>query len=336
MENKNIYYNYDKIISYNALLNILIGSRGVGKTYGISKFVIKQFIKKGYEFFYIRRFKTEIKKSVPKFFDALIRDNVFENHSLYTKANNFYCDNQICGYSYNLSTFQNLKSSNFPKVKYIIFDEFIIENGNNHYLNNEVETFLGAIETIARDRDINVFMLGNAVSILNPYFLYFNLELPYNSDIKLYKENTILLQYIRNEKFEEYKKKSRFGKMVKNTTYESYAIENKFQTLDESFIAHKQITSKFAFGISYKGMTFGVWFDYTIGSIFVSRDYDKNGQMFVLTTSEHKENTLLLTSIKDYHSIKTFIKNYKLGNVYFETPKIKTYFKDIIKMMLKK
>ena len=61
-------------------------------------------------------------------------------------------------------------------------------------------------------------MLGNAVSILNPYFLYFNLELPYNSDIKLYKENTILLQYIRNEKFEEYKKKSRFGKMVKNTT----------------------------------------------------------------------------------------------------------------------
>lgn len=332
----NIYYDYDKIISYNALLNILIGSRGVGKTFGITKFVINQFIKKGHEFFYIRRFKTEIKKSVPKFFDAIKDKNLFEGHSFYTKGNNFYCDDIICGYSYNLSTFQNLKSSNFPKVRYIIFDEFIIENGNNHYLNNEVETFLGAIETIARDRNINVFMLGNAVSILNPYFLYFNLELPYNSNIKLYKDNTILLQYINNVEFEEHKKKSRFGKMVAGTNYESYAIENKFEDLNESFIRHKQITSKFAFAIHYKDNTFGVWFDYTLGSIFVSRDYEKNGQIFVLTTIEHKENTLLLTSIKDYHSVKTFIKNYKLGNVYFESPKIKTYFKDIIKMMLKK
>lgn len=333
---ENIYFDYDKVISYNALLNFLIGSRGVGKTYGITKFVVNQFIKKGHEFFYIRRFKTEIKKSVPKFFDALKETGEFEDHNLSIKGNNFYCDNMICGYSYNLSTFQNLKSSNFPKVRYIIFDEFIIENGNNHYLSNEVELLLGAIETIARDRNINVFLLGNSVSILNPYFLYFNIDIPYNSEIKLYREGTILFQYINNQKFMEYKKETRFGKMVKGTSYEAYAIENKFDDVDNNFIRHKQITSKFAFAISYKSNIFGVWFDYTLGCIFVSRDYDKQGQMFVLTTIEHKENTLLLTSIKDYHSVKTFIKNYKIGNVYFESPKIKTYFKEIIKMMLKK
>lgn len=39
----------------------------------------------------------------------------------------FKCDEEICGYAVKLSTAQDLKSSNFNKVKTIIFDEFIIE-----------------------------------------------------------------------------------------------------------------------------------------------------------------------------------------------------------------
>ena len=41
-----MYYSYNKIISYHAFLNFLIGERGVGKTYGAVKFVTSQFIKK--------------------------------------------------------------------------------------------------------------------------------------------------------------------------------------------------------------------------------------------------------------------------------------------------
>lgn len=41
-----MYYDYHKILSYNALLNILIGERGVGKTYGATKLVINKFLKK--------------------------------------------------------------------------------------------------------------------------------------------------------------------------------------------------------------------------------------------------------------------------------------------------
>ena len=41
----NIYYNYDKILSYNALLNFIIGERGVGKSYGAKLYVAKNFIK---------------------------------------------------------------------------------------------------------------------------------------------------------------------------------------------------------------------------------------------------------------------------------------------------
>lgn len=57
-------------------------------------------------------------------------------------------------------------------------------------------------------------MLANAVTITNPYFLYFDLKLPYNSDIALYKNGLILVQYMKNEEYREIKKKSRFGKLV--------------------------------------------------------------------------------------------------------------------------
>ena len=62
--------------------------------------------------------------------------------------------------------------------------------------------FLNLIETIARMRDIKVFMLANPANIYtNPYFLYFGLSLPFNNDIKLFKDNLILVQYMNNEDF---------------------------------------------------------------------------------------------------------------------------------------
>ena len=84
----------------------------------------------------------------------------FPNNKFSTKGNKFYCDDKVCGYAMTLSTAQDLKSSNFSKVKYIIFDEFIIEEGQKKtYLKNEVFVFLNLIETIARLRDIRIFML---------------------------------------------------------------------------------------------------------------------------------------------------------------------------------
>ena len=111
-----------------------------------------------------------------------------------------------------LSTAQNLKGSNFEKVKYIIFDEYLIESGQRHYLPNEVDNFLGLIETLARMREVKIFMLANAVSTTNPYFLYFDLHLPYNSDIVTFKNGLILVQYMCNEEYRQAKKETKFRK----------------------------------------------------------------------------------------------------------------------------
>ena len=330
-----MYYDISKCLSYGAFLNLLIGSRGVGKTYGLTKFVIKEFLKKGYEFMYVRRYKTEMQKSAPKFFSAMISNEEFKGHDLKVKGTTFLIDDKVAGYQATLSTAQNLKSSNFPNVKYIIFDEFIIENGQNHYLRNEVDTFLGLIETVARTRDVKVFLLGNAVSTTNPYFLYFDLSLPYNNEIKTFRDGLILVEYLYNLEYMNMKKETKFGKLVEGTEYEAYAIDNKFKDDNKLFIEKKSGNAKCNFSIIYKNYTFGIWYDYIIGKIYVSFDYNKDGLIFACTNNEQKPNTLMLSLAKEYRFMKTFIKNYKAGNVYYENTKIRNLMQEAIRLILK-
>lgn len=331
---KNIYYNYDRIISYNALLNILIGSRGVGKTYGATKLVIKDFLKKKRQFIYLRRYKTELSKSMKKFFTEIIKNEEFPNHTFEVHGNTFLIDEEVAGYGVTLSTAQQLKSSNFSDVYYIIFDEFLIESGQGYYLKDEVLAFLGLLETVGRMRDIKVFMLANAVTEVNPYFMFFDLALPYNNDIKLFKDGMILLQYLQNKAYVEAKKQTKFGKLVAGTEYEDYAIDNKFTDDNRVFIEKKSGQSKFSFSFIYKDIRLGVWIDYDNGKIYVSNDYIENGFVFATTTADHSPNTLLYSIAKKYNCWNSFIENYKLGNVYFESVKIKNICKDVIKNLI--
>ena len=336
-----MWLDYNQILSFNALINMIVTERGIGKTYGAAKCVVSDFIKNKNEFAYIRRYKSELKKAVPTFFQALTKENEFPNNKLYSKGNSFFCDDKEFGYAMTLSTAQDLKSSNFSKVRTIIFDEFIIEEGQKKfYLQNEVFVFLNLIETIARMREnIRVLMLGNAGNLYTvPYFLFFDITIPYNSEYKLFKDNTILLYYkTQNSEYREAKKKTRFGKLIAGTSFEDYAVNNKCINDNKIFIEKKQGSAKFSFGFTYNSETYGVWCDYNLGKIYVSSDYDKfTPFMFACTLKDHSPNTMLLTTAKKYHCWKTFIENYKLGNVRFENNKIKFVVQELIKNILTK
>ena len=326
---KNIFYDYQKVLSYNSLLNFIIGERGCGKSYGAVKHVINRYLKTGEEFIYLRRYKTELKSSVPKFFDAINANNEFEN-KLTVKNNTFYCDDKPCGYAVCLSTSNILKSTSYAKVKTIIFDEFILDKGCYHYLQNEVIQMLDIIETIGRLRDIKVFFLGNAISITNPYFTYFKLSLPYNSDIKTFKNGLILVNYIKNEPYREVKKASNFGKLIEGTTYGSYAIDNEFLRDSKAFVKKKTEKARFFFILVIDNNEYGVWCDYGESTIYISNQYDPNYPMkFALNSKDHDEQTLLLRA-KASPFFKNIIEHYRLGLLCFESQQIKNVIMEVI------
>ena len=331
---KSIYYTPDRILSYNALLNLIIGERGVGKTYSFKTYAVKRFLNKGKQFAYIRRYDTDLEASVGssidnKFFEQIKKE--FPNSTFKIakskKVRKLYIDNKICGYALPLSAADSLKSSSYENVDTIIYDEFQLKDGSTqHYLRNEPEIILDLIETIGRLRDIRVYCLGNAISSTCPLMSYFDLTLPYNTDIKLFKDNTIAVEYIKNEKYREVKKASRFGKLIDGTKYGKYAIDNEFLTDSKAFIKKKDKNARFYFILFVNGKSYGIWRDYKNQLIYVSTDIDPNCPIkFAINEEDHNETTIF-AKVRSNFWFKQIINHYRLARLCFENQTVKNLF----------
>ena len=332
-----IYLNFNKPLSYNAFLTFIITERGLGKSYGAKKFVAKRFIKKGKQFVYLRRYKTELKKAMNNngFFKQIETDEELKNYKFSNTKDTMSIDGEICGYAIPLSIANILKSSTYDNVDTIIFDEFLLDKGNYHYLQNEVEQLLDVIETVARLRNIRVIFLGNAISITNPYFEYFNISLPYNSEVKICKKDDkgnplIIVYYAQNQKYRDVKKSTRFGQLINDTEYGKYAIDNNFLRDSKYFIRKKTKLAKFYFTLKLGGKCLGIWCDYKEGLMFISNDYDPNCPVvFSINYEDHDERTLLVRA-RTSPWFKSIIEHYRLASLCFESQQIKNNVMSIL------
>lgn len=329
-----IFYDISHVLTYNAYFNFLIGERGVGKTFSSKKFVINKFLKTGEQFIYLRRYKTEIDKAKKTYFSDIAR--LYPDHEFKCEGDKFMIDKKQCGFAVPLSTTNILKSVCYDNVSTIIYDEFIIDKGCYHYLQSEVKTFLEFCETVFRLRDnVRVLFLANAITQTNPYFLYFDLKLPKNKDIALFKNGLILLQLMKNEEYRKQKQKSKFGQLIAGSEYGDYAINNDFLRDNNDFIAKKSGNCQFSFAFDYENQTFGVWYNYDAGRVYVSNDFEKNTPYrFSTTVENHKPNTLLLKNARNYNCWSNLIQQFKYSNVYFENIKIKNIVMNLLKIIL--
>lgn len=323
-----MFYNYDKLFSYNFLIAFVIGERGVGKTFGAKVAVLKKFLKTGEQFIYLRRYKTELDTSLATFWNDLQGNGFFEDYNLGVKKSKmlttFTCNDKVCGYAIPLSTSNILKSTAFPKVSTIIFDEFLLDVGTAYrYLKNEVTMLLDVIETVARLRDIKVILLGNAINVhSSPYFAYWDLELPYGSEFKTFHNGTILVNYIKNTEYRKAKKESRFGKLIDGTAYGRYAIDNEVLRENKNFIYKRPAASTFIGMLIINGMNIGIW-NGRDGYLYLSEKYDPNTtSKFALDYNDHTEHTIF-TSVRENMYVHMCLRGYKQGWLRFENQKIK-------------
>lgn len=328
------WYDINKTLTYNCLFNFIIGNRGSGKTYGAKKRAVKQFLDKGYQFVYLRRFKEELDETAESYFNDIIINKEFPDVVIEYRAGCYFINDQLAGYAMALTKAKDYKSISYPLVYLIIFDEFLIEdNGYSRYLKNEVKQFLNFYMSIDRYRGCTVFFLANSVSMVNPYTMYFNLSLPYGSNI--YRRGDVLLQLVQDEEFIKERKETRFGKIIAGTDFEEYAIENKFTGDSKTFLMKKTEKSNYYFTFVYRGEDYGIWVDYNEGKFFVSQDVDPCCKLiYSVTVDDHSPNTLLLSNINKAVFWKKFIENYKMGNVYFENQKVKNIVYEVIKLCI--
>jgi hypothetical protein len=328
------WYDINKTLTYNCLFNIIIGNRGSGKSYGAKKRAVKLFLEKGHQFIYLRRFKDELDETKESYFNDIILNGEFPDNTIKFENDMYFIDGKVFGYAMALTKAKDYKTISLPLVYLILFEEFLIEdNGYSHYLKNEVKQFLGFYMSIDRYREVIVFFLANAVTMVNPYTMYWNLSLPYNSNI--IRRGDVLLQLVNDEEFIRERKNTRFGKLIEGTDFAEYAIENKFVADKKDFICKKTEKCQYYFTIKYNAELYGVWVDYDEGKFFVSKDVDPYHKLiYSVTLDDHSPNTLLLKNVNKSAHFKNFIDGYKEGIVYFENMKIKSVVYNVIKLCI--
>lgn len=199
------YYDIEKTIKAypNSHYYLIYGERSNGKTYSALTYALKK-TKEGEQFAYIRRFGEDIrKKNLITLFSGHEANNKIaeitngEWTSIDYTASKFYYrktsengDAEVSkdpiGFAFDLNSMEHYKSTSFPMVTTIIFDEFMSRSG---YIPNEWILFTNVLSTIIRHRsNVKIIMLGNTVNKYCPYFQEMGL-----THIKDQKQGTIEL-----------------------------------------------------------------------------------------------------------------------------------------------
>lgn len=190
------FYSLQRLLNTHADYNIVFGERSNGKTYAALLHGLENYINTGEQMAYVRRWRVDVMgKRAESLFSGHVANGVITqltngkyNEVFYLSGKWFLSyynrdtgkrtpDVQPFCFAFSLSEVEHDKSTSFPLVTTVVFDEFITRR---MYLQDEFIIFMNVLSTIVRNRDnVRVFMLGNTVNKFCPYFAEMGL---YNAD----------------------------------------------------------------------------------------------------------------------------------------------------------
>lgn len=213
------YYSFKRLkkLHPEAKYYIIFGERSNGKSYSVLEDNLDDFIDSGYThaFGYIRRWSEDVvQRLMYQVFKSLKcndnNENIIEKktngewNEVLVKNKCFYLahkneEGEIdrvldspFGYIFSLSLSERIKSTGYPDIKNILFDEFIAEGLP---MVNEFSRFRSILSTIIRNRnDVKIVLCGNTINKHNIYFNEFGLkktkyQKPGTIDIYKYKDD---------------------------------------------------------------------------------------------------------------------------------------------------
>ena len=311
------YYDWHKTLSYDADVTMVIGPRGVGKTFGLRKQCIKDFIKDGSRFVEATRFKNELSGVADGYFNRLQDLPDFKDYMFKTDARYGWIakippepkdgdkphkpDWKLITYFIALSDAQRMKKRTFDCVRRIIFDESILESADRYhnYLPNEFGVLGNLVDTVSRERADTasirprVYLLGNACDLSNPYFSVYGVGTDLRYGYRWYSNKTFLLHYVEADEYSREKLTGTVaGRMLAGTNEAKIAIYNQFVGMNSEFVKQKSKTAKFSFGIICNGNTYGIWLDINEGLYYVTDSVPNNTDkpIYALTAEDNRIN----------------------------------------------
>lgn len=343
------YWNIKNYLPYQRCFNLINSERSIGKTYTTQGFFLDRAINNGEEFVYIVRTQDEKEHGVfSKAFEKVcmkeFKDYEFEFtrddcYLLIPDGTGKASQKECIGHCIALSEATKSKKMNFPNVKWLMFDEYIVdERGRSAYVGgwNEPELLLKIYHTIDREQDnVVCFLLANNITFYNPYHMHKAFAIPHTKkDEVWYNENVLFHWVSASLELKEQKAKCKFLKMIEDTDYGAYASQGEYINDNHQFIMDRTPKAYHSFNIEFEGDKFGIWIDHRAGVVFIDTKINPSCPLnYALTLQDHKENTLL-TKAKTAHSLSWLSTQFKLGNVRFTSMEVKVKAEEAIKLIL--
>jgi len=339
------YYSADNILKLKDLdgnvpsIYMVTSNRSAGKTTDLLIRGLKLYKEKQRKTVLIYRYQYELSSASTIFAGVikLLDVQPLQEITKISHANGLFFEMLIDGesfaYAIALSNVDALKkySPLFSDVDLCILDEFQKEDGK--YLKNEVQKLQSILISIARgggeqSRDIKCFLLGNNISMLNPYFIFFDVNRRYREDTKFMRGVGWVCEFNENESASTALKKNGLYRAF-DSDYMKTSADNKKLFKEDAFIARCSGKSKYLFTIKHDGKMWGVREELNTSTTFVSDKADSTcNNILVFSSGEHSSNTVMLS--KHSFIMKKVRESYSLGLLRFSSLNAKNVIYDIL------
>lgn len=354
MERK--YYDWAKTFSRQTGTQgefcIVVGAKNIGKTFGIRRQCINDFIKRGDKFCEICRTKDEKKLVANGYFDKFSELGMFEGYIFKTNPNEGYIAKepkrdpetknyitkpewQLCCYFVSLTTFQTEKKRTYSGIKRFIFDEAVIDRKDRYhnYLKNEYLILANILDSITRQQpngeQYRVYILGNACDLTCPYMRHLGINHIPEFGYSFWNDKHTLLHYVRPWDAETMKAQTLVGRMLNGMDEADMVYGNVFNVDDTGDIEKKTSNSKFAFAIRYSNSEFAIWFDYSKGKAYVLGKLPKDAKpIFALTKRDSTIDYQAVERTSDY--LKSLNKFFYAGLLRYDSPVTRELFLNVL------
>ena len=309
MEQK--YYDGTKILSMLDLngnkpeIYIITTNRTGGKTTYFGRLCVNKFLTKGEKFMLIYRYNYELDSIAEKFFKDL-RTLFFPAHTMTSKrrANGIFheleLDDRTCGYAVALNSADQIKkySHLFSDVDRMLFDEF--QSETNHYCPDEIKKLLSVHTSVARGqgeqvRYVPVYMVGNPVSLINPYYVQLGISARLKDDTKFLKGDGFVMEQGFVDSASQAQKLSGFNRAFADNEYIAYSSEGVYLNDNKAFIEKPQGKSRYLCTLKYDNCQYGIREFADNGYLYCDDRPDTTFKMKIsVTTDDHDINYVML------------------------------------------
>lgn len=348
---KDIFYNPDIILSKtdlngeNPSIYLISGNRSAGKTTGFLKKSLEWFKESGKQTILLYRYRYELNSAHEIYKDVLnIYPDLGTEMTSVSKAQGLFYElvlnEKTFGYAIALTNVDAMKkySPLFADCEFVIFDEFQKEDGK--YLPKEIEKFQSILVTVARgggqmSRKIKVFLLGNLVSIMNPYFINLGIHKRLKKDTHFMRGNGWIAEFIYNANASKAIKENGIFKAFASENYMTYSTENVYLHDALVFCDKPKGKSRYICTIIHDGTSYGVREYYEDGILYVSHKADSSCRTVItFKANDHNQNTIMLNK---YSFVWKYLKDaFNNGYLRFDDIKSKSAIFDILAVDLYK